>query len=132
MSGYSRSLIEASLDPLVTISVDGMITDVNEASILATGIEKEKLIGTSFSNYFTEPEKAQQGYQEAFEKALSETSTQNSPWYVIPSDKKKTARLIISQLVLHEIKKLHVEFPEMPADQKAGLGKIREELLGEK
>lgn len=70
MSDYSRNLIEASLDPLVTISADGRITDVNEASILATGIERNELIGTSFSNYFTEPEKAQKGYQQAFEKGF--------------------------------------------------------------
>ena len=70
LTEYSRSLIEASLDPLVTISADGKITDVNEASVLITGIEREKLIGTSFSNYFTDPEKAQQGYLQAFEKGF--------------------------------------------------------------
>ncbi len=69
-SQYSRSLIEASLDPLVTISIDGKITDVNEASIKVTGIQREKLIGTSFSNYFTEPEKAKEGYLQVFEKGF--------------------------------------------------------------
>ncbi len=69
-SQYARSLIEASLDPLVTISADGKITDVNEASIKVTGIEREKLIGTDFSNYFTEPQKAQEGYQQVFEKGF--------------------------------------------------------------
>jgi PAS domain-containing protein len=54
-SQYARSLIEASLDPLVTISPEGKITDVNEGSIKVTGISREKLIGTDFSNYFTEP-----------------------------------------------------------------------------
>jgi len=57
-SQYSRSLIEASLDPLVTISGDGKITDVNEATVKVTGIAREQLIGTDFSNYFTEPSKA--------------------------------------------------------------------------
>ena len=47
-SQYARSLIEASLDPLVTISADGKITDVNEASIKVTGIPREKLIDTDF------------------------------------------------------------------------------------
>ena len=65
-SQYARSLIEASLDPLVTISADGKITDVNEATIKVTGVTREKLIGTDFSNYFTEPEKARQGYQRVF------------------------------------------------------------------
>ncbi|MBI3853096.1 MAG: PAS domain S-box protein [Verrucomicrobia bacterium] len=63
---YARSLIEASLDPLVTISPEGKITDVNEASVQATGLSREKLIGTDFSDYFTEPEKAREGYQQVF------------------------------------------------------------------
>ena len=65
-SQYARSLIEASLDPLVTISAEGKITDVNEGSIKVTGIVREKLIGTDFSDYFTEPEKAREGYQQVF------------------------------------------------------------------
>jgi PAS domain S-box-containing protein len=65
-SQYSRSLIEASLDPLVTISADGKITDVNEATVKVTGVPRERLIGTDFSDYFTEPEKAREGYQQVF------------------------------------------------------------------
>ncbi|SEG45487.1 PAS domain-containing hybrid sensor histidine kinase/response regulator [Flavobacterium urumqiense] len=67
---YTRSLIEASLDPFLTISLDGKITDVNEASIKITGISRAKLIGTDFSNYFTEREKAEKGYEEVFEKGF--------------------------------------------------------------
>ena len=63
---YARSLIEASLDPLVTISPEGKITDVNAASVQVTGIEREQLIGRDFSDYFTEPEKAREGYQRVF------------------------------------------------------------------
>src|SRR5438093_5765442 len=69
-SQYARSLIEASLDPLVTISADGKILDVNEASAKVTGLLREKLIGTDFSNYFTEPLKAQEGYRQVFEKSF--------------------------------------------------------------
>jgi PAS domain S-box-containing protein len=69
-SQYARSLIEASLDPLVTISPDGKITDVNEATVKVTGVTREELIGSDFSNYFTEPEKARQGYQQVFAKGF--------------------------------------------------------------
>ena len=69
-SQYARSLIEASLDPLVTISPEGKITDVNEATVKVTGVPREKLIGTDFANYFTEPEKAREGYQQAFAKGF--------------------------------------------------------------
>ncbi len=65
-SNYARSLIEASLDPLVTISVQGKITDVNEATEQITGISRERLIGTDFSDYFTDSQKARRGYQQAF------------------------------------------------------------------
>lgn len=65
---YARSLIEASLDPLVTISNEGKITDVNEAAVKVTGVLREKLVGTDFSDYFTEPEKARDGYQLVFSK----------------------------------------------------------------
>src|SRR5260370_14195432 len=63
-SQYARSLVEASLDPLVTISPEGKITDVNEATIKVTGIDRERLIGTDFSDYFTETEKAREGYRQ--------------------------------------------------------------------
>jgi PAS domain S-box-containing protein len=67
-SQYARSLIEASLDPLVTINPGGKITDVNEATAKVTGVPREKLIGTDFSDYFTEPENAREGYQQVFAK----------------------------------------------------------------
>ncbi len=52
----------------MTISPEGKITDVNEATIKVTGVSRDKLIGTDFSNYFTEPEKAREGYQQVFAK----------------------------------------------------------------
>ncbi|MGD0078673.1 MAG: PAS domain S-box protein [Sedimentisphaerales bacterium] len=63
---YMRGLLEASLDPLVTISPEGKITDVNKATELVTGVSREQLIGADFSNYFTEPEKARDGYKQVF------------------------------------------------------------------
>jgi PAS domain S-box-containing protein len=68
---YARSLIEASLDPLVTISPEGKITDVNEATVKVTGVGREKLVGTDFSNYFTEPELAREGYSRVFKKGFA-------------------------------------------------------------
>jgi PAS domain S-box-containing protein len=63
---YNRSLIEASLDPLVTISIDGKVMDVNSATELITGASRKQLIGSDFSDYFTEPEKAREGYRQVF------------------------------------------------------------------
>jgi PAS domain S-box-containing protein len=67
---YTRSLIEVSLDPLVTISPDGKIMDVNRATEQVTGIPREKLIGSDFLNHFTEPEKAREGYKQVFSKGF--------------------------------------------------------------
>ncbi len=69
-SQYTRSLIEASLDPLVTINAEGNITDVNEATIKVTGVSRESLIGSDFSIYFVEPEKAREGYKQVFAKGF--------------------------------------------------------------
>jgi PAS domain S-box-containing protein len=70
VSRYARNLIEASLDPLVTISPAGKITDVNEATELVTGVGRERLIGSDFSSYFTEPAKAEAGYQKVLAEGL--------------------------------------------------------------
>ncbi len=69
-NAYNRSLLEASLDPLVTISPHGKITDVNSAAEKVTGRLREELIGADFSDYFTDPEKARLGYQQVFKEGL--------------------------------------------------------------
>ncbi len=63
---YARSLIEASLDPLVMISREGKITDVNRGTEQVTGVARDRLIGSDFSEYFIEPEKARRVYEEVF------------------------------------------------------------------
>jgi PAS domain S-box-containing protein len=67
-SQYARSLIEASLDPLVTINSQGKITDMNEATVNITGVTRENLTGTDFFDYFTEPQRARAVYKEVFAK----------------------------------------------------------------
>jgi PAS domain S-box-containing protein len=67
-SQYARSLIEASLDPLFTISLKGKITDMNRASVNIIGINRDEILGTDFFDYFTEPQKAREVYQEVFAK----------------------------------------------------------------
>ena len=64
---YNRSLIEASLDPLVTIGSDGKITDVNRSTETITGYTREELIGTDFLDYITEPEEVQKRYPKLFD-----------------------------------------------------------------
>lgn len=86
LSKYSLSLIEASLDPLVTISPEGKITDMNQATVNITGVTREKLRGTDFFDYFTEPQKAREVYQEVFAKG----SVADSPLTLRHKDGKLT------------------------------------------
>ena len=67
---YNRTLIEASLDAIVTIDSDGRISDVNSATEQVTGYPRQVLIGTDFSDYFTEPETAREGYQLVFKEGM--------------------------------------------------------------
>jgi PAS domain S-box-containing protein len=82
LSDYSRSLIEASLDPLITISPQGMITDMNGALATITGHTREQLIGTDFGIYFTDPPKAREIYKEVFAKGF----VTNYPLTIIDSE----------------------------------------------
>ena len=63
---YARSLLEASLDPLVTIDAAGKVTDVNTATEEVTGVDRASLVGSDFADYFSAPEKARAGYEQAF------------------------------------------------------------------
>jgi len=69
-SQYSLSLIEASRDPLFTISPKGKITDMNQATVKVTGVSREQLIGSDFCDYFTDSVKAKKGYQQVFKNGF--------------------------------------------------------------
>ncbi len=67
---YSRSLIEASLDPLVTLNTEGKIMDMNQAMLEVTDKTREQLSYTDFWLYFTDKKKAENVYQQVFEKGF--------------------------------------------------------------
>ena len=69
-NGYARSLIEASLDPLVTISTEGKIMDMNQATANIIGLTRNEITNSDFFDYFTEPQKAREVYQEVFAKGF--------------------------------------------------------------
>jgi len=69
-SQYSLSLIEASRDPLFAISPEGKITDTNQATVRATDVPKNELIGSDFINYFTDKCKAKESYEAVFSKGF--------------------------------------------------------------
>src|SRR6185436_4112538 len=63
---YNRSLIEASADALFAIAPDGSITDVNEEATRLTGYSRKHIINSTFSQYFTDPERARRGVKQTF------------------------------------------------------------------
>ncbi|PKP19600.1 MAG: hypothetical protein CVU04_05635, partial [Bacteroidetes bacterium HGW-Bacteroidetes-20] len=66
LSAYNRCLIESSLDPFVIIGKDGKITDINRATELITGLERDQLVGKDFAIFFTDSQKALMGYKKVF------------------------------------------------------------------
>lgn len=88
-NSYNRGLLEASLDPLMTISADGKLTDVNKAVEAVTGIPRHELIGSSFSDYFTESKKAEEGYK----RVLAEGEVLDYPLTICHVSGKTTAVL---------------------------------------
>lgn len=68
-------------------------------------------------------------YRQAYEACLSATSTKNSPWYVVPADDKRNARLIVSRIILDTFKALKMSYPETDAKRQKELLSIRHQLM---
>lgn len=67
-------------------------------------------------------------YMQAYEEAISATSTKHAPWYIVPADDKENARLIISQIIVDTLKSLKMSYPELSEDRKKELEQCRAEL----
>ena len=68
-------------------------------------------------------------YMAAYEACLGATSTKLAPWYVVPADDKKNARLIVSKIILDTFKSLHMHYPETDAKRQQELLSIRQQLM---
>jgi PPK2 family polyphosphate:nucleotide phosphotransferase len=82
-----------------------------------------------FSLADVEERKLWKDYMKAYEACLSATSTRNAPWYIVPADDKKNTRLIVSEIILDNLKKIKMEYPKPPGEHLQELKKIRKELL---
>ena len=67
-------------------------------------------------------------YRKAYEECFGATSTEDSPWYVVPADDKQNARLIVSQIVVDTLEGLKMHYPEVTTEQAQQLQSIRAEL----
>ena len=69
-------------------------------------------------------------YMEAYEACLSETSTAEAPWYVVPADDKKNARLIVSRTIIETLDSLPIQYPKVDAEHRKQLERVRKVLEG--
>jgi polyphosphate kinase 2 (PPK2 family) len=67
-------------------------------------------------------------YMKAYEQCLSATSADKTPWYVVPADDKKNARLIVSQILLDALEELKMIYPKTSPEHRRELQAIREKL----
>jgi PPK2 family polyphosphate:nucleotide phosphotransferase len=70
-------------------------------------------------------------YMEAYEDCLNATSTEASPWYVIPADDKRNARLFVSRVILDTLSNLELDYPAVTPEREEELAQIRERLAVE-
>jgi PPK2 family polyphosphate:nucleotide phosphotransferase len=70
-------------------------------------------------------------YQKAYEEAISNTSKEHAPWFVIPADDKWYARLAIAYVIFRQFEMLKLSYPEVSPEQKAELQKARLHLMAE-
>jgi len=71
-------------------------------------------------------------YEKAYEEAISETSSNKSPWYIVPANKKWYARLVVSEIIIKTMEQLDLKFPEISKEQTKSLEDYKQKLLGEK
>jgi len=67
-------------------------------------------------------------YQKAYESCLGATSTSDSPWYIVPADDKKNARLIVSQIIIDTFEGFGMTYPKVSAERARELLDIRKQL----
>jgi PPK2 family polyphosphate:nucleotide phosphotransferase len=67
-------------------------------------------------------------YMEAFEEALSATSTEWAPWYIIPANHKWVARAAVAGILTSTIGSLHLTYPEVTPEQRQALEEARTQL----
>ena len=67
-------------------------------------------------------------YMKAYENCLAATSTSHAPWYVVPADDKKNARLIVSRIIVETLRGLDMQYPHVSSERQKELLAIRERL----
>jgi len=70
-------------------------------------------------------------YMKAYEEAINATATKDSPWHIIPADKKWFARLAISEIIEDKLRSLNLKFPVLDEEEQVKLNDTKLSLLAE-
>lgn len=71
-------------------------------------------------------------YQKCYQEAITATSKEYAPWYIIPADKKWFMRLLVSEIIVKKLESLNLNYPVLSADQLKSLENCKQQLLKEK
>ena len=69
---------------------------------------------------------------DCYEDLIKKTSTEKSPWYVVPADNKAYARIVVASAILHALDSMKLAYPKVSEAQVAELQRLKKELLAEK
>ena len=84
-----------------------------------------------FSDSDMKERKLWNNYQRAYEDAINNTSSKNSPWYVLPADQKWYSWFLVSEIVKKTLKDINPKYPKVSPENKANLKKYKEILTDE-
>ena len=116
---------------IITIKFFLHISKEEQKDRLLERIE-DKTKNWKFSNADINERQYWNDYQKCYQDTIQKTSTVNAPWYVIPSDKKWYARLMISEVIVQTLKSLGLEYPTISKEQEEVLKVCKQKLLNEK
>ena len=71
-------------------------------------------------------------YQDAYETAISNTSKDHAPWFIVPADQKWFARVAAVQIIIDALEEMDLSYPDFPEESKNELLEAKKALQGEK
>ncbi|WP_245579282.1 polyphosphate kinase 2 family protein [Algoriphagus mannitolivorans] len=71
-------------------------------------------------------------YMDAYEEMIQKTSTKDSPWYIVPADKKAYARIVVASAIINALDEMELDFPKLSEEEQGKLQEMRKILLEEK
>ena len=71
-------------------------------------------------------------YMDAYEEMIQKTSTKDSPWYIVPADKKAYARIVVASAIINALDEMKLAFPKLSEEEQGKLQEMKKILLEEK